>query len=224
VLGWEADYAGTSFATTEKLGKFQYGSRLVNFLASRTHPNFRSSLGYDDEGVKSQQWHLVKDGILVGYATDRSVAAFIGDKKSHGCAYADSWSSMPIIRMPNVVLAPGGKGAPTPEELIADTKDAIYIEGTGSYSIDHQRRNFQFGGDAFWEVKNGKKTRMLKNVTYQSNTPEFWNSIDAICGIEDWKPYGTPNCGKGQPGQRAQMTHACSTVRARNINVGGAKI
>jgi len=224
VLGWEADYAGTSFATTDKLGKFQYGSKLVNFLACRTHPNFRSSVGYDDEGVKTHEWHLVKDGILVGYATDRSVAGFIDDKKSHACAYADNWSSMPIIRMPNVSLAPGGKKAPAPEELIADTKDAIYIEGTGSYSIDHQRRNFQFGGDAFWEVKNGKKIRMLKNVTYQSNTPEFWNSVDAICGIEDWKPYGTPHCGKGQPGQRAQMTHACSTVRARNINVGGAKI
>ena len=224
VLGWEADYAGTSFATTDKLGKLKYGSPLVNFTGDRILPHGRSTCGYDDDGVKTKKWDIIKEGILVGYSTTRDTAPYIGAKESNGCSYADNWGSIPILRMPNVCLVPGGKGAPTPEELIADTKDGIYIDGMGSFSIDHQRRNFQFGGDAFWEIKDGEKTQMLKNVTYQSTTPEFWGSVDAVCGEEDWKPWSIDSCGKGQPGQRAQMTHGSATIRVRRIKVGGARL
>jgi len=224
VLGWEADYAGTSFATTDKLGKLKYGSPLVNFTGDRTLLHGRSTCGYDDDGLNTKKWYLIKEGILVGYSTTRDTAHYIGAKDSNGCSYADSWASFPILRMPNVCLVHGEKGSPTPEELISDTQDGIYIDGMGSFSIDHQRRNFQFGGDAFWKIKNGKKTQMLKNVTYQSNTPEFWGSVDAVCGEEDWIPWSVDNCGKGQPGQRAQMTHGSSTVRVRRIKVGGARL
>jgi TldD protein len=224
VLGWEADYAGTSFATPEKQGNFHYGSKLVNLVGDRSIPNLRSSVGYDDDGVKTKSFYIVREGILNDYATTRDTAPLIGAEESNACSYADSWYNTPILRMPNLSLEAGGKDAPTLEALIADTRDAILIDGMGSYSIDHQRRNFQFGGDAFFEVKNGKKGVMLKDVTYQSNTPEFWGSVDAICGEAEWKPYGVEGCGKGQPGQRAQMTHGSSPVRVRKIKVGGAKL
>ena len=224
VLGWEADLAGTSFATNDKLGKLKYGSPLVNFTGDRTLPYGRSTCGYDDDGVKTKKWDIIKEGILVGYSTTRDTAPYIDAKESNGCSYADSWANIPILRMPNVCLAPGGEEAPTSEELIADTKDGIYIDGMGSFSIDHQRLNFQFGGDAFWEIKNGKKTQMLKNVTYQSTTTEFWGSVDAVCGEKDWKPWSVADCGKGQPGQRGQMTHGNSTIRVRRIKVGGARL
>lgn len=223
VLGMEADYAGTSFATIDNLGKLQYGSKLVNILADRTMPGGRATVGYDDDGMKTGKWYIIKDGLLVGYSTNRELAARVGEAESRGCNYADSWRSIPILRMPNVYLEPGGKDAPTPEELIADTKDGIYIEGRGSWSIDQERRNFQFGGDAFWEIKNGQRTRMLKNVTYGSNTLSFWNACDAVCGKEFWEPQGVTNCGKGQPPQRAQQTHGASPARFRKINVGEAK-
>lgn len=223
VLGQEADYAGTSFATIERVGKLQYGSRVVNILADRTMPAGRATVGYDDDGVKSGKWYIIKEGLLVGYSTNRELAAKIGEAQSRGCNYADSWRSIPIIRMPNVYLEPGGKDAPTPEELIADTKNGVYIEGRGSWSIDQERRNFQFGGDAFWEIKNGQRTRMLKNVTYRSNTVDFWNSCDAVCGKEFWEPQGVTNCGKGQPPQRAQQTHGASPARFRKVNVGEAR-
>jgi TldD protein len=223
VLGQEADYAGTSFATVDNLNKLQYGSRMVNILVDRDMPAGRATVGYDDDGVKTGKWYIIKEGLLVGYSTNRELAAKIGQAESRGCNYADSWRSIPIIRMPNVSLEPGGKDAPTPEELIADTKDGIFIDGRGSWSIDHQRRNFQFGGDAFWEIKDGKRTRMLKNVTYRSDTVDFWNSCDAVCGKEFWEPQGVTNCGKGQPPQRAQQTHGASPARFRNINVGEAR-
>ena len=223
VLGMEADYAGTSFATIDNLGKLQYGSKVVNVLADRTMPGGRATVGYDDDGVKTGKWYIIKDGLLVGYSTNRELARKIDETESRGCNYADSWRSIPIIRMPNIYLEPGGKDAPTLEELIADTKDGIYIEGRGSWSIDQERRNFQFGGDAFWEIKNGKRTRMLKNVTYRSNTLAFWNSCDAVCGKEFWEPQGVTNCGKGQPPQRAQQTHGASPARFRKINVGEAR-
>jgi TldD protein len=223
VLGMEADMAGTSHVTPDKVGKLQYGSPLVNFVADRNMKNGRSTVGFDDDGVETISFDMIKDGLLVGLSTNRTVAHAIGDEYSRACNYADGYNSIPILRIPNLCLQPGGEGAPTMEELIADTSDGILIDGRGSFSIDHQRYNFQFGGDAFWEIKNGKVTRMLKNVTYRSNGTEFWNSMDAVCGKSDFIPYSITNCGKGQPGQRAQMTHGSPGARFRNISVGEAK-
>lgn len=221
VLGWEANYAGTSFATTDKLGKLRYAADKVNFKADRTIPGGMATCGYDDEGVKTSDWYIVRNGLLINYQTSRETAAILGQKKSNGCTQADSWSHIPIIRIPNLSLEADQSG-PTLEELIADTKEGILIDGDGSYSIDQQRRNFQFGGDAFWEIKNGKKTRMLKKVIYQSYTTDFWNSVDAICGPKYFELYGTPNCGKGQPGQQGQMGHGAAPVRVKSVLVGVA--
>ncbi len=217
VLGYEADYAGTSFATVDKLGKFQYGSKVVNVVADNTTPEFLASTGADDDGVEGQKWDILCEGVLVDYGTSREVAPKIGAKRSHGTNRADGWHSAPIVRIPNIGLMPG-KG--TPEELIADTKDGILIEGAGTWSIDQQRLNFQFGGDMFWRIKNGKKAGMLKNVVYRSSTPEFWNACDAVCGPEDWRAIGCMNCGKGQPPQTGMMSHYSSTSRFRQIEVG----
>jgi len=223
VYGYEANFAGTSFATTDKLRELQYGAPWINFVADRTQPNGRGTMGYDDEGVKAQKWHVVKDGILVDYLTDRETAYRLGRDSSNGSAYADSWSSVPMVRIPNLGLEPGedgGSHTATLEEMIADTKDGILIDGIGSFSIDQQRRNFQFGGDAFWKVENGKVVGMLKNVTYHSMTTDFWNSIDAIAPAAQRMQCGTNMCGKGEPMQLAQMTHACVPVRVRDIQIG----
>ena len=225
VYGYEANFAGTSFATTDKLGKLQYAAPWVNFVADRTQPQGRSTMAYDDEGVPAQQWYVVKDGILNDYLTDRETAHRLGRDSSNGSAYADNWSSVPMVRIPNLGLEPGKAGdshTATLEEMIADTGDGILIDGIGSYSIDQQRRNFQFGGDAFWQVKNGKITGMLKNVTYHSMTTGFWNRVDAIGGESEWMQCGTNMCGKGEPMQLAQMTHSCVPVRVRDIHVGRA--
>ena len=225
VYGYEANFAGTSFATTDKLHKLQYAAPWVNFVADRTQPQGRSTMAYDDEGVPAQRWYVVKDGILNDYLTDRETAYRLGRDSSNGSAFADSWSSTPMVRIPNLGLEPGKPGdshTATLADTIADTEDGILIDGIGSYSIDQQRRNFQFGGDAFWQVKNGKVTGMLKNVTYHSMTTDFWNSIDAIGGESELVQCGTNMCGKGEPMQIAQMTHACVPVRVRNIHVGRA--
>jgi TldD protein len=223
VYGYEANFAGTSFATTDKLNQLQYAAPWVNFVADRTQPNGRSTMAYDDEGVPAQQWYVVKDGILNDYLTDRETAYRLGRGSSNGSAYADSWSSVPMVRIPNLGLEPGKLGdnhTATLEEMIADTEDGILIDGIGSYSIDQQRRNFQFGGDAFWQVKNGKIVGMLKNVTYHSMTTDFWNSVDALGTESEWTQCGTNMCGKGEPMQIAQMTHGCVPVRVRDIHVG----
>jgi TldD protein len=223
VYGYESNFAGTSFATTDKLGKLQYGAPWINFIADRTQPNGRSTAGYDDEGVKAQQWYVVKDGILVDYLCDRETAYRLGRASSNGSAYADSWSSVPMVRIPNLGLEPGKEGdshTASLEQMIADTEDGILIDGIGSFSIDQQRRNFQFGGDAFWKVEKGKIVGMLKNVTYHSMTTDFWNSVDAIGGASARMQCGTNMCGKGEPIQMAQMTHACVPVRVRNIQIG----
>jgi TldD protein len=225
VYGYEANFAGTSFATTDKLGKLQYAAPWVNFKADRTQPGGRGTMGYDDEGVIAQDWHIVKDGRLVDYLTDRETAYRLGRPSSNGCAYADSWSSVPMVRIPNLGLEPGpdgGSHTATLAEMIADTEDGILIDGIGSYSIDQQRRNFQFGGDAFWKVEKGKVVGMLKDVTYHSMTTDFWNSIDAIGLASEREQCSTDICGKGEPMQIAQMTHACVPVRVRNIQIGGA--
>ncbi|MEP0751748.1 TldD/PmbA family protein [Trichocoleus sp. Lan] len=225
VYGYESNFAGTSFATTDKLGKLQYAAPWVNFKCDRTQPGGRSTAGYDDEGVASQDWYVVKDGTLVDYLTDRETAHRLGRPSSNGCAYADSWSSVPMVRIPNLGLEPGPEGGShtaTLAEMIANTEDGILIDGIGSFSIDQQRRNFQFGGDAFWKVEKGKVVGMLKNVTYHSMTTDFWNSIDAIGPASEWMQCGANNCGKGEPIQIAQMTHACVPVRVRNIQIGSS--
>ena len=225
VYGYESNFAGTSFATTDKLQKLQYAAPWVNFVADRTQDRGRGTMAYDDEGVPAQQWYVVKDGILNDYLTDRETAYRLGRGSSNGSAYADSWSSVPMVRIPNLGLEPGKEGGShtaTIEEMIADTKDGILIDGIGSYSIDQQRRNFQFGGDAFWKVENGRVVGMLKNVTYHSMTTDFWNSVDAIAPENQSMQCGTNICGKGEPMQTAQMTHSCVPVRVQNIHVGRA--
>lgn len=225
VYGYEANFAGTSFATTDKLGKLQYGAPWVNFKCDRIQPGGRSTMGYDDEGVLSQEWYVVKDGILVDYLTDRETAYRLGRGSSNGCAFADSWSSVPMVRIPNLGLeaAPdGGSHSATLAEMIADTEEGILIDGVGSFSIDQQRRNFQFGGDAFWLVKKGKVVGMLKDVIYHSMTTDFWNSVDAVGVASEWEQCGTDICGKGEPMQIAQMTHGCVPVRVRDILIGSA--
>jgi TldD protein len=225
VYGYEANFAGTSFATTEKLGKLQYAASCVNFIGDRTQPGGRSTMAYDDEGVPAQSWYVVKDGVLVDYLTDRETAYRLGRATSNGCAFADSWSSVPMVRIPNLGLEPGpdgGSHTATLEQMIADTEDGILIDGIGSFSIDQQRRNFQFGGDAFWKVEKGKVVGMLKDVTYHSMTTDFWNKVDAVGTASEREQWGTNMCGKGEPMQIAQMTHACVPIRVRDIQIGGA--
>ncbi len=225
VYGYESNFAGTSFATTDKWKRLQYAAPCVNFVADRTQNNGRSTVAYDDEGVPAQKWYVVKDGILNDYLTDRETAHRLGRGSSNGSAYADSWSSVPMVRIPNLGLEPGKAGGSytaSLEEMIADTEEGILIDGIGSFSIDQQRRNFQFGGDAFWKVEQGKIVGMLKNVTYHSMTTDFWNRVDAIGNEAELRQCGTDICGKGEPMQIAQMTHACVPVRVRDIHVGRA--
>ena len=215
-LGYEANYAGTSFLTTEKLGNFRYGSPDVNLVADNTEPDTLAATGYDDDGVQCQQWDIIRGGIFVGYCTNREVAPKIGDIRSRGSNRADGWSSIPMVRIANIGLEPGSA---TVDQLIADVKRGIYIEGHGSYSIDQRRYNFQFGGDAFWLIENGKRTHMLRDVIYHGITPEFWNSCDGVADRTFRRRYGFITCGKGQPGQSGWMTHAASPARFRNVQV-----
>ena len=215
-LGYEANYAGTSFLTPDKLGHFRYGSEQVNLVADNTRPGHMASTGYDDDGVSGQRWPIVERGRFTGYSTSREVAGTIGEARSRGSCRADSWLSVPIVRIANVGLEPGDA---TLESLFAGIDNGIYIEGRGSFSIDQRRYNFQFGGDAFWEIKNGQRGAMLKNVVYRGITPEFWNSCDGVANRDHWREYGFITCGKGQPGQSGWMTHAASPARFRQINV-----
>jgi TldD protein len=215
-LGYEANYAGTSFLTTDKLGSFRFGSPHVTLVADNTEPETLAATGYDDDGVVCQRWDIVRDGLFVGYSTNREVALKIGEARSRGSNRADGWGSVPIVRIANVGLA---SGTATLDQLIADVKRGIYIEGHGSYSIDQRRYNFQFGGDAFWLIENGKRTRMLRDVIYHGITPEFWNSCDGVANPTFRRRYGFITCGKGQPGQSGWMTHAASPARFRNVQV-----
>jgi len=221
ILGTEANYAGTSFATIGKLGNLQYGSPIVNIVADSTVPHGMATVGYDDEGVAAQKWHIIKDGILVGYLTSRETAGVIGRSRSHGAMRAQGWHNIPLIRMTNMSLMPGNW---TLAELIADTNDGIYMETNKSWSIDQQRVNFQFASEIAWEIKNGKKSQPLKNPSYQGITVEFWNSCDAICDEDHFVLWGLSNCGKGQPGQSAQMSHGAAPARFRKVKVGVANV
>jgi len=222
VLGFEANYAGTSFVKLADVGKLKYGSKLMNITADRTMPGGLATVGFDDDGVKTTEFPIVRDGILVGLQTNRETAPMIGDKASKGCTSASSWRDYPFLRMPNVRLEPGPKGSPTADEIIADTKDGVLIDGRGSYSIDQQRYNGQFGGNAFWEIKNGKKTRMVSDVTYNAITTDFWANLDAIGGQDSWRMFGTGGDAKGQPTQTNSISHGSPYIRIKKIMVGAA--
>ncbi|NHZ92778.1 TldD/PmbA family protein [Massilia sp. CCM 8733] len=220
VLGFEANYAGTSFATLDKwqTKKFKFGADRVNFIADKNEPGSLGAVAYDDEGVPAKRWDIIKDGVLVNYQATRDQAHIIGEKESHGCSYADSWNSVQFQRMPNVSLQ-AGKERLSPDEMIKDVKKGIYILGRGSYSIDQQRYNFQFGGQLYFEIKNGKIAGPLEDVAYQSNTQEFWNACSAICDVRDWRMGGSFFDGKGQPSQVSAVSHGSATTRFNGINV-----
>ncbi len=220
VLGAEAAFAGTSFLTPDKLGRFRYGSEVVNITADATIPSGLGTFGWDDEGVPAQKTDIVKNGLFVGYLTSRETAQELKLGASNGTMRADGWNRMPIIRMTNVSLLPGTWDV---NDLIADTDDGIWMETNRSWSIDDKRLNFQFGTELAWEIKGGKKTRMFKNATYTGITPQFWNSCDAVGNEKSWIVWGTPNCGKGQPPQVAHTGHGASPARFRNVRVGVVK-
>jgi TldD protein len=217
VLGMEANYAGTSFLTLDQRGALQFGSPSVNLIADATLPNGLATFGFDDDGVEAQRWPIVEAGRFVGYRTSRELAHRIGEPRSRGCVRADGWHHIPMIRMVNLSLMPG-KGSL--QDLLDDTDHGIYMETNRSWSIDQMRYNFQFKTEIAWEIKKGRRVRMLKNPTYQGITTRFWNSCDFICGAEAWRPWGVVNCGKGQPGQVADMTHGSAPARFRGVRVG----
>jgi TldD protein len=223
VLGMEANFAGTSFLTLEKLGKLRYGSELVNVVADarQEHGPGLGTFAYDDEGVAAQATPIITNGRFTGYLSSRETAHTIGAARSGGTLRAEGWNRLPMIRMTNVSILPGEKPM-TLEQLIASTDDGIYMETNKSWSIDDKRYNFQFGCEIAWEVKKGKRVRMLKNPSYSGITTEFWNSMDAICSRDEWTLWGTPNCGKGQPQQVVGTGHGASPARFRNIRVGSA--
>lgn len=220
VLGYEANYAGTSFATLDKWESknFKFGSDIVQVFGDRRQKYFLNTIGYDDDGVPAKEWDIIKNGILVNYQVTRDQAHILGLNESQGCSHADSWDKIQFQRMPNVSLRPG-KQKLNVHDMIKGVENGIYILGRGSYSIDHQRYNFQFGGQLYYEIKNGEITGMLEDVAYQSNTQEFWNSCVQICDESDYRCFGTFRDGKGQPGQVSAVSHGCSTTRFNNVNV-----
>jgi len=220
VLGYEANYAGTSFLTLDKWEskKFNFGSKHVNVIADKTELGSLGAVGYDDEGVKCGTWDLIKDGVLVNYQTIRDQAHILGLSASQGCCYADSWESIQFQRMPNVSLAPG-KEALSAADMIKNVEKGIYMFGRNSYSIDQQRYNFQFSAQLAYEIKEGKIVGMLKDASYQSNTQEFWNSCSQVCGQSDYRLGGTFSDGKGQPGQVSAVSHGSATTRFNGVNV-----
>ena len=220
VLGYEANFAGTSFLTLDKWksGKFNFGSKNVNIVADKTQPGSLGAVGYDDEGVESKKWDIIKDGILVNYQAIRDQAHIIGLKESQGCCYADNWSDVQFQRMPNVSLQPG-KTPLAPADMIKNVEKGIYIVGDSSFSIDQQRYNFQFSGQLYYEIKNGKIAGMLNDVAYQSNTQEFWNSCAAVCDKNDYRLGGSFFDGKGQPEQVSAVSHGSSTALFKGVNV-----
>jgi TldD protein len=216
VYGTEAAFAGRSFLTTDKLGVLRYGSPIVNLTADSVRSGGLGTFGWDDEGVPASSTPLVKEGQFCGYLMSRETASQLG-RQSNGCMRADGWNRIPLIRMTNVSLEPGDWEL---DDMIADTDDGIYMETNRSWSIDDMRLNFQFGTQIGYEIKKGKKTRMLRNCTYAGMTPEFWNSCDAIGNSKHWKLWGTPNCGKGEPMQVMGTGHGASPARFRNVQVG----
>ncbi len=220
VLGYEANFAGTSFLSLDKLksGDFHFGSKLMNIHADKLQPGSLGAVGYDDEGVKCGEWELVKDGVLVNFQAIRDQAHILGLKHSQGCCYSQSWADVQFQRMPNVSLQPG-KERLSVDDMIKNVKKGIYIIGDGSFSIDQQRYNFQFGGQLFYEIEDGKIVGMLKDVAYQATNQEFWNSLVAVADERDYRLGGAFNDGKGQPSQSNAVSHGCSTAHFKGVNV-----
>jgi len=216
VYGTELDFAGGSFLRPDELGQLRYGSELVNIYADATVPGALGTFGYDDEGVPARRAPIVRDGLLVGYLTDRQYAQRLG-VSDMGAARADGWNRAPLVRMTNISVEPG---AWTFDDLIADTDDGIYMETNRSWSIDDQRLNFQFGTEVAYEIKGGQRGALLKNATYTGVTPRFWGSMDAICDRGHYVMWGLPNCGKGRPGQVMHTGHGAAPARFRNVRVG----
>ena len=223
VLGMEANFAGTSFLTLDKLRHLRYGSDLVNVVADarQEHGPGLGTFGYDDEGVPAQCTKIITDGLFTGYLSSRETAHTIGENRSGGTLRAEGWNRLPMIRMTNISLLPGNKPLSL-EQLIAATDHGILMDTNRSWSIDDKRYNFQFGCEIGWEIKNGKRIRMVKNPSYSGITTEFWNSLDAICSRDEWTLWGTPNCGKGQPQQVMGTGHGAAPSRFRKIKVGSA--
>jgi len=220
-FGYEANYAGTSFATYDKLGTLQYGAPIMNVTGDRTVEHGLATIGYDDEGVETQSWDIVKDGVLVGYQLDRPMAHLkpgLNDGRSNGCAYADSPGHIPIQRMANVSLQPDPDG-PSTEELISRVERGLYIVGDKSWSIDMQRFNFQFTGQRFYRIEDGELAGQVRDVAYQATTTDFWNSLEAVGGPQTWQLNGAFNCGKAQPGQIAAVSHGAPTSLFRNVRI-----
>ncbi|MCV7026553.1 TldD/PmbA family protein [Mycolicibacterium novocastrense] len=217
-IGYEAAYAGTSFATPDKLGTMRYGSLAMNVTADRTVEYGLATVGFDDEGVQAQKWDLVRDGVFVGYQLDRVFAPRLGVKRSNGCAYADSPHHVPIQRMANVSLEPSADEVST-EDLIARVDDGIYVVGDKSWSIDMQRYNFQFTGQRFFRIRDGRLDGQVRDVAYQATTTDFWGSLEAVGGPSTWRLGGAFNCGKAQPGQVAAVSHGCPSALFRAVNV-----
>jgi TldD protein len=216
VYGTEAAYAGTSFLKPDDLGTLRYGSKLMNITADSTTPGGLGTFAFDDEGVPAGRQPVVEGGVLRGFLSSRETAALIGAGRG-GSMRADGWARMPLVRMTNLHLEPG-QG--TTEDLFADVDDGIYLETNKSWSIDDKRLNFQFGTQIAWEIKRGKRGRMLRDATYMGVTPRFWAGLDAVAGPQEWTLYGLTNCGKGQPGQHAHVSHGTSPGRFRNVQVG----
>lgn len=225
-LGYEANYAGTSFATIDQLNRLQYGSPVMNVTGDRTVEHGLSTIGYDDEGVQTQTWDIVRDGVLVGYQLDRQMGRMHpglnpttdGAGRSNGCAYADSPGHIPIQRMANVSLQPAPDG-PSTEELIGRVERGLYVVGDKSWSIDMQRFNFQFTGQRFYTITDGQLVGQVRDVAYQATTTDFWGSMEAVGGPQTWELGGAFNCGKAQPGQVAAVSHGCPTSLFRGVRI-----
>jgi TldD protein len=217
-LGYEAAYAGTSFATFDKLGTLKYGSPVMNVTGDRTVEHGLATIGYDDEGVQTQSWDIVKDGTLVGYQLDRRMARLKGLGRSNGCAFADSPGHIPVQRMANVSIRPAPDG-PSLEGLIGGVERGIYVVGDKSWSIDMQRYNFQFTGQRFFRIENGRLAGQLRDVAYQATTTDFWGSMEAVGGPETFQLHGAFNCGKAQPGQVAAVSHGAPPALFRGVNI-----
>nr|WP_206615240.1 TldD/PmbA family protein [Rhodococcus spongiicola] len=218
-IGYEAAYAGTSFATPDLLGTLKYGTPIMHVTADRTEPHGLASVGYDDDAVAAQRWDLVRDGVFVGYQLDRVFAPRLGQDRSNGCSYADSPHHVPIQRMANVSLQPDPRADTSTADLISRVEDGIYIVGDKSWSIDMQRYNFQFTGQRFFRIRDGQIDGQLRDVAYQATTTDFWGSMEAVGGPSTWRLGGAFNCGKAQPGQVAAVSHGCPSVLMRGVNV-----
>ena len=221
IMGYEANYAGTSFVKVSDVGKLQYGSKIFNVTADKTSTGI-GTVGYDDDGVKTQKWPLIREGKLVGLTTNRETAHLMGEKESRGCTFGTTWRDYPFLRMPNVHVEPGPDNSPTKADLIKDIKNGVMIDGRGSYSIDQQRYNGQFGGHIFWEIKNGAVTRQCTDVTYNAITTDFWKGLVGITGKKEWQMHGTGGDAKGQPTQTNSISHGSPWLHIAKMPVGGA--